>query len=273
MTPDTRRARYFAWLYSPPPQQQILEALLGIEGEIATSLRPGLDHHVAHARLQWWREECERCANRQSVHPLTKQLQSVAAGPLTGLSGFVDTAVWDLAGATFESRRELRAYCERWAAAMIQPLVAGPEAAGSPAAAKAWTAVGSALRELDMLALLAREAHSGRLRLPLDELERAGTDPGLLSRPPWPEPVARLAAQRHAALRAELISGLNGLSAATQLAMRGLLVWTALAARESHRSQRALPAMYQPKRLDALTQTWWAWRAARRATTGSFSLK
>ena len=276
MTPDVGRARYFAWLYSPPPQQRIFEALLGIESEIGASLRPGLDHHVAHTRLQWWREECERCAKGQSVHPLTKQLQAAAVGPVTELAGLVDTAVWDLAGATFETRRELKAYCDRWAAAVIPPLLAGQQIAADSVTASAATAtaspmiaMGSALRELDMLLLLAREAHSGRLRLPLDELERAGVDPGGLARPPWPEPVAKLIAERHAALRAELAHAIADLRASDRLALRGLLVWTALSIRESHRSQRALPGVPEPRRLDVLAETWCAWRAARRATTGA----
>ncbi|HVO45472.1 MAG TPA: squalene/phytoene synthase family protein [Steroidobacteraceae bacterium] len=278
MTPDAGRARYFAWLYSPPPQQQILEALLGIEGEIGASLRPGLDHHVAHTRLQWWREECERCAKGQSVHPLTTQLQAAAVGPVTGLAGLVDTAVWDLAGATFETRRELKAYCDRWAAALIPPLLAAQQIADSVAAGAATAtatpspmiAMGSALRELDMLSLLAREAHSGRLRLPLDELERAGLDPGGLARPPWPEPLAKLIAERHAALRADLARAVADLSASEQLTLRGLLAWTALAVRESRQSERALPGVHEPGRLDTLAETWCAWRAARRATTGRY---
>src|SRR5690348_8391666 len=119
--------RYLAWLYSPPPQQSVLAALYEIENEITGSLRPGLDHHVAHVRLQWWAEECKRCAQGQPVHPLTRELIKAYGSdpaPLAGISGFVDTTVWDLARATFETRKELSAYCERWAAAMFEPVVA-----------------------------------------------------------------------------------------------------------------------------------------------------
>src|SRR5882757_4888761 len=187
VTPESHSARYFALLYSPASQRLVLDALFGIESEIFESLRPGLDHHVAHSRLQWWREECERTAIGRPVHPLTRALvdavngigtgapkrhrkhpsvelrsgppsmagvhraaQSLlraspgrpsmaarsphAANPLpqlAGLCGLVDVAVWDLAGATFETRRELAAYCERWSAAMIEPL-APRKPAGTP---------------------------------------------------------------------------------------------------------------------------------------------
>ena len=104
-------------------QQPVFAKLCEIESEIAGSLRPGIDHHVAHARLQWWREECERSAQGRPVHPLTRELVKaygvLPAGDSPRLSreyrGFVDTAVWDLAGATFETRKELTAYCDRWA--------------------------------------------------------------------------------------------------------------------------------------------------------------
>jgi phytoene/squalene synthetase len=151
---------------------------------VSESLRPGLDHHVAHSRLQWWREECERTANGNPVHPLARKLVSAlealpttaplpahahvaapnsahapapvpahapAPARLAGLTGFVDTAIWDLAGATFESRKELTAYCERWATAMIGPLV--PASIAPPGNASApqlpdWRGVGTALREI-----------------------------------------------------------------------------------------------------------------------------
>ena len=98
--------RYLAWLYSPPDQQPAFAALCEIESEVAASLRPGIDHHVAHARLQWWRDESERVGRGQPVHPLTRELVARAAGGSPGasldISGFVDTGIWDLASATFE---------------------------------------------------------------------------------------------------------------------------------------------------------------------------
>src|SRR5262245_51887239 len=74
--PERPTTRFLASLYSPPARRPVLEALLDIEHEIAESLRPGLDHRVAHTRLQWWREECERVVQGKPVHPLTRELVS-----------------------------------------------------------------------------------------------------------------------------------------------------------------------------------------------------
>jgi len=290
-------SRYLAWLYSPEAQQPVLAKLCEIESEIAGSLRPDIDHHVAHARLQWWQEECERCAQGRPVHPLTRELVkaygATAAGvpsPLAGLRGFVDTAVWDLAGATFETRKELTAYCERWAAAMFetaagQVVSAGPgelgavapsrvpgAASGEPGAVAHWRALGAAAREIELLADLAREAHTGRVRVPLDELDRAGVVVSSLAKPPWPAPLAALMRARHEALRATIGASVGTLGREEQSNYRGLLVWAALACRQSARAQRALPGIISPRRYHALADGWQAWRAARRAAAGKLRL-
>jgi 15-cis-phytoene synthase len=317
--------RYLAWLYSPQVQQPVLTALCQIEAEVAASLRQGIEHHVAHARLQWWREECERAARGRPAHPLTRSLvralgggnsdagaapSSTAIGTTTdradwpsnsiaGISGFVDTAVWDLAGATFETRKELTAYCERWATAMFGVAAAGLGAEAAHAARSAHVAeqlaaapghatyamdassapgpmrlraLGAAVREVELLAGLAREAHAGRLRVPLDELERAGVDASSLAKAPWPTELVNLLRERHESLRKTIASTVSQFSADDQASIRGLLVWAELAWRLSRRAQRALPNVVLPRRYHVFADGWHAWRAAHRAGVGRLRL-
>jgi len=289
-------SRYLAWLYSPAAQQPVLAKLCEIESEIAGSLRPGIDHHVAHARLQWWQEECERSAQGRPVHPLTRELvkaYGAAAArqpsPLAGLSGFVDTAVWDLAGATFETRKEVTAYCERWAAAMFETSAAqmvdtaadaqatgvqpsGAQATNAARVVSRWRVLGAAVREIELLADLAREAHAGRVRVPLDELDRAGLVVSSLGKPPWPGPLVTLLRERHEALRATVGESIAAVGREEQAGFRGLLVWAALAWRQSARAQRSLPGIILPRRYHALADGWQAWRAARRSAAGKLQL-
>jgi phytoene synthase len=268
--PEAHTPRFLAWLYSTPTQQPVLGALCAIEREIATSLRPGLDHHVAHTRLEWWRAECERYAAGHPSHPLTRELRThlEALAPraegsrLAGLGGLVDTAVWDLAGATFERREELAAYCGRWARAMLEPL-----------GATGWSELGAALREIELLSDLARDAQAGRLRVPLDELERAGIAPAALAAPPWPAPLAELLRARHRALRRQLSEGVRAWPAQEQRSARGLLVWAALASQASARAERALPHAPTASAASAAAANWRAWRAARAAAGGRFRLR
>jgi phytoene synthase len=255
--PAPSATRALAFLYAPGAQRPLLAALCAIEEEIGASLAPGLDHQVAHLRLEWWRAECARAAQGQAGHPLTRTLAEVFAGrdpaPLAGLTGLVDTAVWDLAAATFETRRELAAYCERWADAIVVPLTrfAAPEVD-----AAASRALGAALREAELLARLARDARAGRLRLPLDELAAARVDTAALANPPWPPALAKLLSARHEALREKLAAAVAGLPREAQPPLRALLVWAALAARDDR----------------GVLDGWRAWRAARRAGGGRFRL-
>jgi 15-cis-phytoene synthase len=267
--PDAPLARDLAWLYSRAAQRAPLAALCAIEREIGTSLRPGLDHQIAHARLAWWREECGRCAAGEAVHPLTRELtaafEPAGRAALADLTGLVDTATWDLAGATFETRRELEAYCERWSAAMIEPL---GRLAGAPAAAAPLRIFGRNLRAIELLLALAADARLGRLRVPLDELERAGVAPEELTRSPWSTNLAALLRTRHRELRGALAASVTALGAPAQAAQRGLLVWAAIAASHARRAQALLPRARLAGDHHSPLDGWRAWRAARRADAG-----
>jgi len=239
----------------------VLKTLCLIESELGASL--ALSHEVAHARLAWWREECERCERMQPLHPLTRTLLAARGEPhaLSGLAGLIDTAVWDLAAATFQTRRELATYCETWAAALIEPAASGaPVRQPGP-----WRRLGAALREIELLANLAHEARRGRLRVPLAELDAAGVAPLTLSSPPWPHALAGLLRARHEALRTQLGVAASSIEPGAQPAARGLLVWARLAFQLSTHAERALPGVLTPRRLAMLSASWAAWRAARDA--------
>jgi 15-cis-phytoene synthase len=264
--------RHLASLYSLPAERPILEALFALESEIGASLHAGLDHTVAHVRLQWWREECARVASGTPSHPLTRALAAefpnTPGDALAGLAGFVDVAVWDLAAATFETRRELQAFCERWAAAMMLPAVAH----AAPQAKDPWLAIGAAMYEVQMLANLDTDARAGRLRLPLDELERAGVKPESLVATPHAPQLTSLLRERHTRLRCVLADSIGRVPQTAQPALRGLLVWANMSWRRSQQLERALPGPRQPQAFEALADAWYAWRAARHATTGKLRL-
>jgi 15-cis-phytoene synthase len=255
-SPSARNAsRYLAWLYSTLETQPLLQTLLAIEGEVRGVLRPGLEHRVAHVRLEWWSAEAERLASGQPAHPLTRALPS----PAPNIQGLIDTAVWDLAAATFSTRAEVAGYCDRWATAMTQPLAPGNSRA---------RALGAVIREIELLSGLASEARSGRLRLPLDELASAAIPVEALAKPPWPAKLCAVLVARHRELRRVLANHIAEIAREEQSALRGLLVWAALAARQSRRAEKALPNELISGRATLLFDTWVAWRSAHRAQNG-----
>jgi len=254
----------------------VLAALCALEREIGASLRPGLDHQLAHTRLAWWREECARCARGEPQHPLTRELTALCApagdAPLAGLVGLVDTATWDLAAATFATRRELLGYCERWSAAMIDPLARlATQAAPHRAAAAVWaqaSALGVKLRELELLLALAPDARMGRVRLPLEELDTAQVSCERLAELPWPPSLAHLVRERHGQLRSALESSVTALSPGARAPLRGLIVWAAIASGHSARAERQLPDASSQRDPQRFSDSWRAWRAARRVAAG-----
>lgn len=274
--PDSPATRALAWLYAPPAQRAALAALCALEREIGSSLRSGLDHQLAHARLAWWREECERCAQGTPQHPLTRELADVCApagrAALAGLAGLTDTAVWDLAAATFATRRELNGYCERWSAAMIDPLARlATQGAAQDAAAPICTqasALGAKLREMELLLALAPDARAGRLRLPLDELDAAQVETARLAQPPWPAGLAALVRERHRQLRATLAASVASLAPTARAPLRGVIVWAAILCAHSVRAERRLPGASAAQNGQAPLDGWRAWRAARRVDAG-----
>ncbi|MBV8741217.1 MAG: squalene/phytoene synthase family protein [Sinobacteraceae bacterium] len=267
-TADAQRHRLLARLYSPSASRALLEPLLAIEAETGASLRPGTDHQVAHTRLQWWAEECARCVRGEALHPLTRQLAAASNEPrqLAGLSGLVATNIWDLAQATFETRAELLGYCERWAAAMIEPLIPS-------AALERLRPLGATLCELELLVAFAPEALAGRLRLPLEDLERCGAQASEAMQQPYSPALAQLLAQRHQALRARMTSTLAALEVSLQMELRGLLVWVALTLHASSKAAAALPALPRSGGLTVLADSWLAWRGARQASSGRFAIE
>jgi 15-cis-phytoene synthase len=271
--PDLGPTRALVWLYSRDPQRPVLAALTGIEAEVAASLAPGLEHAVAHARLAWWGEECRRAATGAGEHPLTQQLQGLFSGAhrsaLRGLHGFVDAATWDLANATFQTRRELAAYCERWSAALVEPWAAFALGHGAPAEVRA---LGSALRELELLCALCKDARAGRVRLALAELDAAGVAPEQLAQLPWSSALGALVHAQHQRARAALALSANALPVRDQPSLRTLLVWAALAREHSLRAVAALPQSTLTGDHHAPLDGWRAWRAARQADSGRFVL-
>lgn len=95
-------------LYTPAANRPALQCLFAVQGEIRASLRAGLDHSVAHARLSWWQAECERALADNASHPLMRGI----GNPAPDLRGLVQAAALDLAQAPLEDELALRVYCD-----------------------------------------------------------------------------------------------------------------------------------------------------------------
>jgi len=192
--PAPGSARSFALLYCPRRQRREFGLLLALESELGAGMARGLDHGLAHARLDWWREESARHAQGAARHPWLRANAAAADASPPGwdLGVLVHAALVDLAeGQQMPPRgRHLRGAVFCAAAGLL----AGPEAGPQPHDTLA--ALGARSAEL--------EAHPDRLA----QASRAESLAGL----------ARAIAQ---------------LGAAQQQRSVALLVWCAIDARQS----------------------------------------
>jgi hypothetical protein len=239
--------RYFALLYTPDAARATLGTLLALADEISAGAGRGLDHSVAHVRLEWWRGEAERFARGQPQHPWLRALlaQRPAAAALD-LTVLVQAAALDLATETLGGQPGAavqRALFELAESALPAPLHTGPHDAVPERPPR------------DVLAALAERT---------SELERF-TGVG-----PWPP----AAADRPGALAATL-EALRRQTAALdrtlQPRLAPLLVWITLAARQARRLERA-PGRKSASGLDGFADNIAAWNAARRAVRGHFRI-
>ncbi len=267
-------ARHFAWLYADEPGREALELFLALEEELLATIRPTLEHSVAHARLAWWQAEAERAAAGSPAHPITQAIATRRASSALNaldLRPVVATLAWDLAGVPCPTEQELSTYTNAWARSVFAPLaeLLAPESRDlAPIALR----LGAVLRELELLALVHLDAPLAAARLPADALAQRGLKADALTQPPLRPPAYDLLAQRHAAARRAMSTAVNAVPAAAQPAWRPLLVWAYCAYHESVAAAAALPAPPTPSIMARFARTIAAWRAALRARAGQFSL-
>ncbi len=222
-------AERLAMSFAPADAAASLPLLWAIDAQIAASARPGLDHGVAHARLEWWRGEIERLARGEPRHPLCVQLRASggAAPDYSAYGARVTAAELTLVGYAPEGLDELDACFDRSDGAreiLAAELMAQRR---DPALCAYGRALG---RGLGLTAALQRE----------DAVLLGAQDRGALA--------------AHAA--SALHSALGALAPPARARQRHGLV----------RAELALDQLDRPGRTPApLRQLWLAWRSARRA--------
>jgi phytoene synthase len=170
---------YFAVLFANAARRHDLRALYACAAEIRRCSALA-NHDIAHTRLQWWRQELDRCFAGHAQHPLTRALQTLrpAVDPadLTLLSELTVAADLDLAAFEYATWSQLAAYCFR-AAGSLQTVIAATLAAPALLSGRERAfarRLGAAARQVEMLRDVARDSTLGRCYVPLEALEAHG---------------------------------------------------------------------------------------------------
>ena len=257
--------RYFAVLYAPAPARPLLHALYAFESEVGDTVRAST-HEVAHTRLQYWRGEVDRLVAGRPEHPVTRALRPLHeyGADLSLLHEVLVAADCDLAHITLDDDDEVAALAFR-SAGSVQTLAA-IASRGSATLTDSETQfarrLGGAIAQVAWLRDLRGDVAAGRLRLPLDALERAGVEPTNLLADPMPDALAELLRERKARLAAELAATVQVLPRAERQVQRQGLVLAELHARLLDRIDHR-PALARIRaEVPPWTRFWTAWRTA-----------
>jgi phytoene synthase len=251
--------RYFALLYTPSQQRELLTALFVIDAEIRASATQ-VAHEVAHTRLQWWRAEIDRLINRNAQHPATQAVQAALSdADFSVLYELLVAADMDLARMTYNNAAELGGYLERSGGVIFELLGHSLDTDSRRSARK----LGALIRRVETIRDLVAEARAGRIYWPLAEMDAKQVTAEQWHSTQPPSAVYGLLATEITRLHAEFA---RCGSTSEQPALRPLRVLAALHGRLLVRIERSKYDVFtQRHELGPLEKVWTAWRGARKS--------
>lgn len=163
---------YYSFLFLPAAQRRAITALYAFCREVDDVVDECSDTDVARRKLDWWREELERCFAGEPRHPVTKALQQPLANhnlPVEYFQEIIDGMMMDLDQSRYESFSELALYCHR-VAGVVGLLSAEIFGYQHRDTLKYAQQLGTAFQLTNIIRDVREDAERGRIYLPLDEL-------------------------------------------------------------------------------------------------------
>lgn len=182
---------HYSTLFLAAPQRSGIVALHAYWQQLRDAVDGATEPAVAHAQLAWWRDEIDRLYAGAPQHPVT---QALAPHRETGglrrerMRQVVDGMQMVVGPSRFADADTLTRHC-RLAAGSIAAMSAGIMSAGTMSTGIRTTAIaspqgpdtieqahalGEGIQIVHILRELGEDARRGRIRLPLDDLERYG---------------------------------------------------------------------------------------------------
>lgn len=175
--PPAGSMRWYSWLFAPPDARPLVAAIFALETELQSIADARVDHAVAHLKLQWWREEFLRLEQGQARHPLTQAAQAAAPDAGTAwrpVQDLLSGLELDLACATYETEAELERYLAL--ADALHRAMAAAQGTTDARHDRFASAVGQAVRGIEMIRDLRQDSVNGRIYLPLEWLDAEGVE-------------------------------------------------------------------------------------------------
>lgn len=183
MTPDEycqdRTAKsgssfYYSFLFLPPERRRAIMAFYAFCREVDDVVDETSDSAIAATKLNWWRQEVERIANGQPLHPVGLALQ--AAGkqfsmPKEQLLEIIDGMEMDLLQARYLDFKGLQLYCYR-VASVVGLIAAEIFGYQDRQTQKYAHDLGMAFQLTNIIRDIGEDARRGRIYIPADELKQ-----------------------------------------------------------------------------------------------------
>ena len=261
-------ARYFSWLFAAPAMRAPLLGIFALIAEWRALMDPAVELASAQLKLAWWQEEIERLSRGAPVHPIGCYLAGLPRSPgvdFKPLSAAIEAAARQIAGAPLEHGADIETHAAAlWAAPLLTGIeLAGGRSAGcEPAVRRSLAAVGAAQYLLAAIQDYRREARSGRVVFPVQELLAANVENADLAADAAPVHLQSYVEQLRRRALAYFAESARLLPRAQHAPLRHVLVLAALDAR--HLSGRR-----GAQRFPGLHDLYLAWSTARRAARRS----
>lgn len=167
---------YYSFLFLPTEERRAIMALYAFCREVDDVVDECSDAAVAHAKLNWWREELAHLYAGNPQHPVTQALQPAVTRYALSHEHFqeiIDGMAMDLTQTRYATFKELSLYCYRVASVvgLMAATIFGYE---DRRTLKYAHDLGMAFQLTNILRDVGEDAARGRIYLPADELARFG---------------------------------------------------------------------------------------------------
>ncbi len=258
---------YYSFLFIPAEQRRAITALYAFCREVDDIVDECSDSSVAQRKLDWWREEIERCFSARARHPITRALEPVVQNynlPVEYFQEIIDGMIMDLEQTRYESFSELALYCHR-VAGIVGLLSAEIFGYQHRDTLKYAQELGVALQLTNIIRDVREDSQRGRIYLPLDELLEYRINPHDLLQGNVTDSLQELLVFQARRARQYHQRALSYLPAQDRYAQRSSIIMatmyqTLLDEMEADNFR----VMQQRVRLTPLRKLWIAWTTARR---------